>query len=99
MEQLRGKNKFDLDRLEQLTDVQQMNPAEYREAWAWTHLMLRSTPPARQALVTYLQDLRANPRPGPLRPRLEKIFLSLDTTLERHLTNVSLGKSRVEDRR
>ncbi len=45
VEQLRGKNKFDLDRLEQLTDVQQMNPAEYREAWAWTHLMLRSTPP------------------------------------------------------
>ena len=29
---------------QQLLDVQQMNPAEYREAWAWVHLMLRSEP-------------------------------------------------------
>jgi hypothetical protein len=94
VEQLRGKSKFDLDRLEQLTDVQQMNPVEYREAWAWTHLMLRSTPQARQALVSYLQDLRSNPRPGPLRPRLEKAFLSVDSALEQHLANLSLGKAR-----
>jgi hypothetical protein len=94
VEQLRGKSKFDLDRLEQLTDVQQMNPAEYREAWAWTNLMLRSTPQARQVLVSYLQDLRTNPRPGPLRPRLEKTFLTLDAALERHLATLSLSKSR-----
>jgi Protein of unknown function (DUF1570) len=89
VEQLRGRNKFDLDRLEQLSDVQQMNPAEYREAWAWTHLMLRSTPPARQALVSYLQELRTNPHPGALRPRLEKVFLSVDPALERHLASLS----------
>ena len=93
VEQLRGKGKFDLDRLEQLSDVQQMNPVEYREAWAWTHLMLRSTPQARQALVSYLQDLRGNPRPGPLRPRLEKVFLSTDTALEQHLANLGLAKA------
>jgi hypothetical protein len=94
VEQLRGKTRFDLERLEQLTEPQQMNPAEYREAWAWTHLMLRSTPQARQTLVTYLQDLRTNPNPGPLRPRLEKTFLTLDASLERHLTNLSLSKAR-----
>jgi len=94
VEQLRGKNKFDLDRLEQLSDVQQMNPAEYREAWAWTHLMLRSTPQAHLALVNYLQDLRLNPRPGPIRPRLEKCFLSLDSALEQHLANLSIVKAR-----
>src|SRR5205823_11063107 len=33
--------KPDLSRLEQLSQVQQMSPAEYREAWAWVHLMLR----------------------------------------------------------
>jgi hypothetical protein len=94
LEQLRGKSKFDLDRLEQLSDVQQMNPAEYREAWAWTHLMLRSTPQARQALVSYLQDLRSNSRPGPLRPRLERTFLTLDAALERHLAGLGLTKAR-----
>ncbi len=94
VEQLRGKNKFDLDRLEQLTDVQQMNPAEYREAWAWTHLMLRTTPQARQVLVAYLQDLRTTSRPGTLRPRLEKTFLSLDSALERHLATLGLNKPR-----
>jgi hypothetical protein len=94
LEHLRGQTKFDLDRLEQLMDVRHMNPAEYREAWAWTHLMLRSTPPARQTLVSYLQDLRANPRPGPLRPRLEKTFLNLDAALEQHLSSLSFGKSR-----
>src|SRR5262245_55823178 len=34
----RGPFNPDLARLEQLTQVQQMSPAEYREAWAWTHL-------------------------------------------------------------
>lgn len=94
IEQLRGKNKFDLERLEQLTLPEQMNPAEYREAWAWTHLMLRSTPQTRQALLSYLQDLRSNSRPGSLRPRLEKTALSLDAALERHLTSLSLNKVR-----
>src|SRR5262249_19582241 len=88
LEQLRGQNRFDLDRLEQLTDVRQMNPAEYREAWAWTHLMLRAASPARQALVSYLQDLRGNPRAGPLRPRLEKAFPNLDAALAQHLSGL-----------
>lgn len=94
VEQMRGKNKFDLERLEQLQDVQQMNPAEYREAWAWTHLMLRSTPQARQVLVTYLQDLRSGARPGALKPRLEKVHAALDTALERHLAGLAVkGKA------
>ena len=48
-----------------------MTPAEYREAWAWVHLMLRSTPQARQALIGYLHDLRTQhpPRPAPPPPR------------------------------
>ncbi len=64
------KARFDLDRLEKLQNVHQMTPDEYRESWAWVHLMLRSTPQAKQALLGYLQDLRNNPNPPPLRPRL-----------------------------
>ncbi len=88
LEHLRGKIKFDLDRLEQLADVQRMNPAEYREAWAWTHLMLRGTPQARQVLISYLQELRISTRPNPLRPRLEKVIPSLDAALEQHLAKI-----------
>jgi hypothetical protein len=92
VELLRGQAKFDLDRLEQLTDVRQMNPSEYREAWAWTHFMLRSTPAARQALLGYLQDLRSNPRAAPLRPRLEKCLASPEGALAQHIA--TLGKAR-----
>jgi hypothetical protein len=92
LEQMRrgptGPAKADLARLEQLSEVQQMSPAEYRESWAWVHLMLRSTPQARQVLISYLQELRTNPRPGPMRPRLATVFLSLDTALENHLANL-----------
>src|SRR4029077_11331288 len=35
-----GAVRGDLARLEQLSQVEQMTPAEYREAWAWVHLML-----------------------------------------------------------
>lgn len=86
--------KFDLDRLEQLSDVQQMTPAEYRESWAWVHLMLRTTPQARQVLLDYLQELRSNPRPAAMRPRLNRVFLSLDEALQRHLADLELGKPR-----
>jgi hypothetical protein len=80
--------KPDLDRLESLTQVQQMNPAEYREAWAWVHFMLRDKPDARALLLDYLQQLRTNPNPGPLKPNLTKVFPSLESALERHLSAV-----------
>ena len=89
VEQLRQAGvRFDLDRLEQLKEVNQMSPAEYREAWAWVHLMLRSTPQAKQALLSYLQELRTNPNPGPLRPRLAPAFMSLDSALQTHLADL-----------
>jgi Protein of unknown function (DUF1570) len=86
--------KFDLARLEKLTEVEEMSPAEYQEAWAWTHLMLKSTPQARQVLLTYLQELRTNSRPAPLKPRLERVFVNLDEALQRHLADLDLSKPR-----
>jgi hypothetical protein len=84
----RGSNgdfKPDLGRLEGLTQVQQMNPAEYREAWAWVHLMLRDKPEARTVLLDYLQLLRTVPNPGPLQPRLAKVFGNPAEALDHHL--------------
>ncbi|MFO0865710.1 MAG: DUF1570 domain-containing protein [Gemmataceae bacterium] len=88
-----GPNKVDLERLEQMTKVEQMTPAEYRESWAWTHLMLRTTPQARATLIAYLAELRTNPRPGPLKPRLARVFLSPDETLQKHLTEIDRVRS------
>lgn len=80
--------RFDLDRLERLEEVHQMSPLEYRESWAWVHLMLRSSPQARDVLLGYLKDLRVNPNPGPLRPRLAPAFLSLEQAVQSHLTEL-----------
>jgi len=91
LEQLRAKaaERPNLKRLEQLSEVQQMTPADYREAWAWAHLMLRSTPGAKKVLLDTIQELRTNPRPGPLRPRLADTFLSLDEAIDRHLADLA----------
>lgn len=80
-----GPFRPDLGRLEQLSQVQQMAPAEYREAWAWVHLMLRDKAEAKVVLIKYLQQLRGNPNPGPLQPRLAEVFPNLEATLEKHL--------------
>jgi hypothetical protein len=78
----------DLVRLEQLTEVQQMAPAEYREAWAWVHFMLHSTPENKKVLIKYMRELRTNTDPGKLRPRLAEACPTLDATLERHLAQL-----------
>jgi hypothetical protein len=80
--------KPDLDRLERLSRVDQMNHVEYREAWAWTHLMLRGRPEAKPVLLGYLQQLRSNPNPGPLGPRLAAVLGNLDDAFDRHLAVV-----------
>lgn len=61
----------DLARLETLTDVRQMNPRDYREAWAWVHYLLDSGEEHRAVLLEYLADLRAESAPAPLSARME----------------------------
>jgi hypothetical protein len=77
--------KPDLPHLEELKEVQQMTPAEYREAWAWVHLILQGNPEARSALIAYLQQLRTNANAGPLYPRLAAVFPDLQDAFNRHL--------------
>ena len=60
----------DLDRLESLEKVEHMHRADYREAWAWVHYMLHSSPETCQVLLNYIHELRTNPKPGPLHERL-----------------------------
>ncbi len=86
---LRAENaRPDLARLEGLTEVKDMKPAEYREAWAWVHLMLRGRPEAKRVLLTYLRELRTNPQPGPLRTRLVALWPRPEEALAEHLTRL-----------
>jgi hypothetical protein len=54
-----------LPRLESLTDIREMTPRDYREAWAWAHLFLNDSSSARTVLLTSLSEL--NQAPGKLR--------------------------------
>jgi hypothetical protein len=77
-----------LSRLEQLTQVDQMNPVEYREAWAWVHFMLHSDPQNRQVLINYMHQLRKNSNPGPILPQLQARNPDLNNALLDYLAKL-----------
>jgi hypothetical protein len=83
----------DLARLETVKKVHEMNAAEYREAWAWVHFMLRGNAKAKQVLLAYLHDLRTDRQPGPLRPRLQAAVPDLEQALLQHLKKLDAGKA------
>jgi hypothetical protein len=49
----------DLSHLESLTSIHQMSPRDYREAWAWVHLMLSNEMPGSSPLLDYLKTGRS----------------------------------------
>jgi hypothetical protein len=83
-----------LARLEQFSQVQEMGPQEYQEAWAWVHLMLHDKPEARKALLAYLQQLRQTDTPGPLQPRLAAVYPNPEEALAKHLDRLDHPGSR-----
>jgi hypothetical protein len=88
-----GTFKPDLARLESLTQLKQMNSPEYREAWAWVHFMLHSTPEAKKVLRNYLAQLKTNPNPGELASRLAEVFPSPEEALKKHLLELDVPES------
>ena len=46
-----------LARLESLTDIRQMTPRDYREAWAWVHLFLNGSENGKPLLLGSLAEL------------------------------------------
>ena len=59
-----------LERLESLTDIRQMSQRDYREAWAWVHLMLNGPEPGKSILRAYLSQEDRAETASRLRPRL-----------------------------
>jgi hypothetical protein len=88
----RGPFQPDLARLEKLSDVKQMGKPEYREAWAWVHLMLRGDLTAKKVLLDYLQVLRTNSSPGLLLPQLRDAVLDPEQDLLEHLEKLEEAK-------
>jgi hypothetical protein len=84
--------KPDLERLEMLSQVQHMAPADYREAWAWVYLMLRGRPEAKAVLLGYLHTLRGTPTPGPLAPRLRDVLPNVNDAYERTLARLDAAR-------
>jgi hypothetical protein len=76
----------DLLRLEGLNDIRQMSPRDYREAWAWSHLMLRGAPGDFGQLQDYLNGLRAHRDQPKISARLVKTGPS-SVRLLAHLKN------------
>jgi hypothetical protein len=87
--------KADLARLERLEKVEDMTPAEYRESWAWVHLMLAGREEGRRVLLAYLRELRTNAKPGPLRQRLLAAYPAPDLALARHLAAIDRDRPEV----
>ena len=56
----------DLPRLESLTDIHEMTPRDYRESWAWVHLMLGDSAQGKSLLLDYLNQGRKGLRTKPL---------------------------------
>jgi hypothetical protein len=86
----RGEVSPDLASLERLNQVPQMGRAQYQEAWAWVHLMLRDNLVARGVLLTHLQQLRGGTPPGPLLPKLQAVYGEPTVALVQHLNALNV---------
>ena len=84
-----GVSAPDLARLEKFGQVKQMEQAEYREAWAWAHFLLRD-PRAKAVLLEYAAKLQANPEPGPLLPALQAAVGDPNQALAEHLARTTV---------
>ncbi|MGC1274635.1 MAG: hypothetical protein WBC44_13095, partial [Planctomycetaceae bacterium] len=63
----------DIKRLEELEEFSEMRRIDYQESWAWVHYMLHTSPDTRQALLSYVADLRDSSHPPALADRIAEI--------------------------
>jgi hypothetical protein len=83
---LKGGWSPDLARLQSLSDIRQMTPRDYREAWAWVHLLLTESNPAKVSLNATLVEFGARQDRLQLANRLAQGGATKDR-LQSHLRN------------
>jgi hypothetical protein len=64
--------------------LQDMGRAEYRDAYAYVHLLLNGPPSGRAELVSFLADIRIGTPPGQLSDRLGRLTSNLSGELVEH---------------
>jgi len=80
----------DLDRLQSLSDIRQMTPRDYREAWAWVHLFLSDSSSGKFPLSVTLVELGTRPD----RLKLSERLVQSGATKERLLSHLRSCQSR-----
>ena len=88
-EALRKGWRPDIVRLEQMTEVSQMQKADYLESWSWVHFMLHDSEDTRGILLDYLADLRLEARPDPLSGRLQKVLPNVEARFLSYASSLS----------
>lgn len=83
--------KPDLNRLEAMEKVDDMQKADYLEAWAWVHFMLHHSEETRSVLVSYLRELRTDAKPGLLSKRLKQAIPTADQRFMAHASSLTSG--------
>ena len=90
-----GAWKPDLVRLEQFTDVADMEQIDYAESWAWAHWLLTTTPERRRMLHAYLDALRDRLPAPPLSVQIREHAPRLNEALIEHLKGLSKVPERI----
>jgi hypothetical protein len=62
----------DLERLASISDIRQMTPRDYREAWSWVHLFLKGPGSGKAVMESCLNDLHKSSEKVALWQRLAK---------------------------
>jgi hypothetical protein len=75
----------DIERMERITEVEEMDAAAYRQAWAWAHFMLHGPAEGRDELRRFLADIQAGTPPGKLSERLRRRVPDLDQRFRGHV--------------
>jgi hypothetical protein len=81
---LKGGWTPDLTRLQSLSDIRQMTPRDYREAWGWVHLFLTDSGPRTVSLSATLAEFGTRPDRQKLSERLAQGGATKDR-LQSHL--------------
>lgn len=87
---LRGGWSPNLERLESLTDIRQMTPRDYREAWGWIHLCLNGPEPGKSILMDYLGETERTGDNAHIAPRLTLVQITNEQMLA-HLKTLQAG--------
>ena len=89
---LRWRRASTLTRLEGIASLDDMGTEEYRDAWAWVHLMMHGPPEAQRPLLGFMADLNEHIPPQPLSARFASQRSDPEAMFEQHFRQMSSSR-------